>query len=219
MHYACLYSTAIVIRVRVHKLATCNLGQRRVSTKLNSVCRIPALDFTMSHSPNSDNVVLDTQDRSVCYSEHIIGQSNMVAVYLFVNFILGIYMSSSRVDGITMDDISSVITAEELVYVLYDYLDLIQSEAEADSPLDALKYVSDSVRSVIELDAHISCGKIPIIIESDKDGLNVQTVGSDYDPFKIEDFIKNKAEILLIDRLIENGDITINENGQFVVGE
>lgn len=141
-----------------------------------------------------------------------------MAVYLFINFILGIYMSSSCANAITMDDIKDVITAEELVDVLYDYLDFIQEEAGVDSPISALKYVSDSVRNVIELDAHISCGNVPVI-NLNTDGESVSGVGSNDDITVIEDFIKSKSELLLINRLIENGDITVSEDGQFVVGE
>lgn len=108
-----------------------------------------------------------------------------------------------------MDDVSDSITAEDLIDVLYEYLDFIQEATRSDSPVDALRYVSDSVRNLIENHAYIStnlCNKNHYgTIEGDA-----------FD--KIDEFITNKAHELLIDRLVHDGDLIVNDDDTLVAG-
>lgn len=92
--------------------------------------------------------------------------------------------------SIDYQDFSECIEPEELIDVLYEYLDFIQGSMNLNSATEALQYASDGVRAVLERHAYKSL-----------------TPESHIYLDAIDEFIDNRAYDCLTERLIHDGDL------------
>lgn len=93
-------------------------------------------------------------------------------------------------ENIDYQDFSECIEPEELIDVLYEYLDFIQGSMNLNSATEALQYASDGVRAVLERHAHKSLQPESCIYLD-----------------AIDEFIDNRAYDCLTERLIHDGDL------------
>jgi uncharacterized protein YktB (UPF0637 family) len=103
---------------------------------------------------------------------------------------------SSKKFGI--EELMENITVEQVVDALYDYLDYVQESTGSKSATDALEYVSGAVRNLIQHHAFCSC---------DDENPDFQ---------QIDDFINDNAQKLLVERLIDSGDLIQTDDGQLL---